>query len=79
MKFYLVIIENRYNVVTAHLFPSKEEAIETAKRIAKNLCCLEGDYEEHDCGKGDGWLFHASYYTFKDSVRVVEAHLDKEI
>lgn len=76
MKLFMVIIEDRHADVKAHPFSDAEKAIETAKRVAKNLASHEDDYEEHDY---QGWLFCAVYSCEGDCVRVVETELDKEI
>ncbi len=79
MKIYIVIIEDRHTDVTVHPFTTSETAISEAKRIAKEYCRYEEDYEEHDYGKDDGWLFYAQYSCESDHVRVVEVELDKTI
>lgn len=79
MKLYIVIWEDRHSDVTAHPFTDPDKAIAEAKRIAKEYAREECDYEEHDYGRDDGWLFYAQYSCESDHVRVVTAELDKEI
>lgn len=79
VKLFLVIIEDRHTDVAVHPFSDAGVAIEEAKRVAKELGHEHDHYEEHDYGKDAGWLFHANYSCEDDSVRVVEAELDKMI
>jgi hypothetical protein len=79
MELYIVVIEDMHTDVTVHPFSDKEKAITEAKRIAKEYCRHEEDYEEHDYGKDDGWLFYAQYSCESDHVRVVTTTLDKAI
>jgi len=79
MKLYAVIINDRHTDVSVHPFTNAEKAISEAKRVAKKYCRDEEDYEEHDYGKDDGWLFYANYSCEVDSVRVTEIEVDKEI
>lgn len=79
MELYIVIIEDRHADTTAHPFTHKDTAIEAARRLAKEYCRDDEDYEEHDYGKDDGWLFFANYSCEGDSIRVVTAELDKAI
>lgn len=79
MELYIVIIEDRHADTTAHPFTDKEKAIAEAKRVAKEYCRHPEDYQEHDYGRDDGWLFYADYSCESDSVRVITTELDKEI
>ena len=79
VKLFMVIIEDRHTDVTVHPFSNEGVAIEEANRVAKELGREHDFYEEHDYGKNDGWLYYANYSCEGDSVRVVEAELDKMI
>jgi len=79
MEVYIVIIQDRHTDVTAHPFTNIDTAISEAKRIAKEFCRFEEDYQEHDYGKDAGWLFYADYSCESDHVRVVKMEMDKRI
>ena len=76
---YIVIIEDRHTDVKVKPFYDKERAINHARELAKGYCDYEEDYEEHDYGKDDGWLFYAQYSCESDSVRVVEVEMEDEV
>ena len=71
-KIYIVIIEDRHTDVVVLAYKNKEEAIEAGKKMAKDYCGREEDYEEHQI---EGWLFHAKYSCEGDSVTVQEIDL----
>lgn len=79
MEIYIVIIEDRHTDTAVYPFTDKEKAVNEARRIAKQYCRHEDDYEEHDYGRNDGWLFYAQYSCESDNVRVVTATVDGEI
>ena len=79
MKIYMVIIEDRHTDTVAHPFTCPLVAVLEAKRIAKEYCEDDEDYQEHDYGRNKGWLFFANYSCESDSVKVVTTELDKEI
>jgi hypothetical protein len=79
MKLYVVIIEDSSDDVAVHPFSDPNAAVESARRIAKEYCRNEAYYEEHDYGRGEGWLFFANYSCEGDSVMVVPAVLDKAL
>jgi hypothetical protein len=77
MKIYCVIIEDRHADVMVYPFTDPEVAISEARRIAKDFCRHEEDYQELDVGRAAGWLFYA-VYSGDDHVRVVTTELDKK-
>jgi len=79
MKLYIVILEDQQTQTSAHPFSDPEKAIAEAKRIAKEYEWEDGDYQEHDYGRDEGWIFYAAYSPEGDHVRVVTAELDEEI
>ena len=79
MKIYIVIIEDRHTDPIACPFTDPDKAIAEARRIAKDYCEHEEDYEEFNYGRDEGWLFYAEYSCEGDSVHVVTTELDKEI
>ena len=79
MKIYIVIIKDRHTDTTAHPFTDPGEAIDWARSKAKEYARQPEDYEEHDYGKDEGWLFYADYSCEGDHTRVVTTELDQEI
>ena len=79
MKIYIAIWKDRHSDTTAHPFSDKDGAINWARAKAKEYCRFPEDYEEHDYGKDQGWIFYADYSCESDCIYVVESELDKEI
>lgn len=77
MKIYNVIIEDCHTDTTVHPFSTPERAMSEAKRAAEELSGYNFNHYEEEIV--DGWLFYAICSSEDDSVRVVEAELDKEI
>ena len=79
-KLYVVINEDRHCVVDVKLYSDKKYAIEVARKLAKDFCRHDDDYEEVDLNPSmiaDGWLFYAIYSCEGDSVKVVKRVIDK--
>jgi hypothetical protein len=74
LKVFIVIVEDRHCDVLAYPFFDKDAAINEAKRIAKQYASNDF-YEEHDYGRGEGWLFYANYSVEGDCVRVIETNV----
>ena len=72
MKIYLVNTEDRHADTTVEPFYNADKAVAEAKRLAKEYCRWDEDYEESYI---DGWLFYANYSCEGDCVRVVEAEM----
>ncbi|MCK5609612.1 hypothetical protein KAR91_47495 [Candidatus Pacearchaeota archaeon] len=82
MKLYIAIWADRHTDITAHPFSEKGAAIGWARLKAKEYSQLAGDgsdYEEHDYGLCNGWVFYANYSCEGDCIYVIETELDKEI
>jgi len=79
MEIYIVIIRDRHSDTGVFPFTDKDYAIAEARRIAKKYCRHPEDYQEHDYGRDDGWLFYAAYSCESDHVRVVTATMDATI
>ena len=77
MKVYIVMVKDRHTDPGAFPFSNPEQAIEEARRIAKDWCSFDEDYEEE--GQSDGWLFHARYSCEGDCIWVVEKEIDQPI
>lgn len=73
MNVYVLIIEDRHCDVDAHVYASKEEAIERARTIA-NQYCKWGEVDETLTGsmRQSGWVYHGIYSCENDSVTVLE-------
>lgn len=78
MDIYIVILEDRHIDSQVYPFIDPDEAVKFARNLAKENCRFQEDYEEHDYGKDDGWLFFANTSCESDSVRVVTAELNKK-
>lgn len=74
---YILVLEDKHIDVAVHPFTDKDTAISNAKHLAKKYAREEGDYEEHDYGRNEGWVFFAQYSFEGDCVRVVEVEMDK--
>jgi hypothetical protein len=74
MKIYIAIWKDRHSDTTAHPFEDKDVAIEWARSKAKEYDRFD-DYEEHDYGKDQGWVFYADYSCEGDCIYVVESEL----
>ncbi len=79
MNIYIVICQDRHVDTTAHPFTNPEKAIEWARRTAKEYCRFPEDYEEHDYGKDEGWIFYADYSCESDCIYVTTTELDKDV
>ena len=78
-EIFIVIIKDRHDDIKAHPFMEPHDAIDAARARAKELCHDEVDYEEHDYGKDEGWLFYADYSCEGDYVKVITARLNEPI
>lgn len=81
MKIYIVIIEDRHVDVEVEPFSTAELAIEYAKEARGANCRHPEDIEEGEITqdmRDEGWLYHSTYSSEGDSVRVVERTLDYE-
>jgi len=79
MKLYIVIWEDQQVNTTVYPFTDPEKAIAEAQRVAKENEWEEGDYQERDYGRDEGWLFYAAYSPEGDHTRVVTCELDEGI
>jgi len=77
MKIYIVVVQDRHSDPSFYPFTNPDKAIEVAKKLAKEYARFPEDYQEHDCGKSQGWLFFADYSCESDCVMVVTTELDK--
>ena len=72
MKIYNVIVKDRHCDPYAIPFADKDNAIECARKIAKENCRCKEYYREV---KVKGWLFFAVYSGESDAVWVTEHYL----
>lgn len=72
MKVYVSINEDRHWDTQVEVFMTLDQAIEYARRKAKECCRRPGDYEEHEI---EGWLFCADYDVEGASFHVIESEL----
>lgn len=70
---YIAIVEDRHTNTEVYPFSIAEAAIDFARETARQYARTEADVEETPI---DGWLYHATYSTEGDSVRVVAKDLD---
>jgi len=73
---YIVIVEDRHTDIKVYPYISPLAAIQRAKDIASEQCSHQEDYEEHDYGRDDGWIFYADYSCEGDNVKVVTAKVE---
>ena len=76
MKIYIAIWNDRHTDTTARPFSSASKAITWAKATAKQHSKKDGNYQEHDYGKDDDWLFYIEYTCEHDCIYVIETELD---
>lgn len=78
MKEYIynIIIEDRHNDVEVMSFRDRENAIETAKKIAKSLNRHNGYLHEYVI---EGYEFHMIYSCENDCVSVVKNILEDTV
>lgn len=72
MKVYTVLIEDRHSDAEVKVFNDKEDAINYARKTAKEYCRFPEDYEERVIAD---WIFFAEYSCESDSVRVEEKEI----
>jgi len=71
---YVILTQDRHSDPEAFVAEDREAAINTAKRMAKEYCRYEEDYEERSF-QGGGLIFTADYSCESDSVSVIETTL----
>lgn len=76
MKIYIAIWKDSHTDTTAHPFTDPLTAVDWAQAKAKERCRYPEDYEEHDYGQDEGWLFYAEYSCEGDCIYVVETELN---
>ncbi|MCP4540143.1 MAG: hypothetical protein GY832_23645 [Chloroflexi bacterium] len=69
MGVYVIIINDRHLDVDVLLYSDREEAVDTARDLAKTACSAKEDYEELKTGGG---IFFAKYSCEGDYIRVIE-------
>jgi len=77
MEVYIAIWKDRHTDTTAHPFSNQNMAIDWARMKAKKMAeAYPEDYEEHDYGRDEGWVFYAEYSGEGDCIYVVESEMD---
>lgn len=79
MKIYIIVHNDRHGDTAVHPFADISKAVEEAKKVAKQYCGREEDYEELGCAPQDIIIFYARYSSEGDHVMVIQAEMDKEI
>ena len=74
MKLYVALCQDRYEDDLIKIFRKPERAIEFCKRFMEDNRSRHSEIEECEI---DGWLYHATYSSEGDCVRVEEVELDK--
>jgi hypothetical protein len=78
---YIVIIEDRHIDVAAYPFSERDMAISEARRIAKESCDYEEDYEEQEYPDDPTWELSITYSCEGDcvSVNVISREINSPI
>jgi len=75
---YVVLMEDRQHGVDVDPYKNKQDAIEEARRIAKDNATQEEDIREEELNQGmidDGWVIDIHYSIEEDKVCVMRREL----